>query len=1830
MKIFYTKVACLVFVLLSSYNFASAQRTAVLQIDYISANVTSGTDCDQVCAVTADNQIDWVFDLDDNGTNIDGECWNMADDDNNIVYGGNYNVYTISESAQCNWPSGNVGWAVQAFDEDCTDGCVLGEMINTVSDLACTVNISSSIPSSTGGTTGYSINTCNFSNVDFDGGWNCSGNVNVRWRWIVSGSFIYNTPSNDNICNAIVLGGTTLNPGESVNNINATNICAGRQGGEPYGEIEQTVWYRFTTPADGLLAVDIHLGEDGAGADNPAIAAYRYSGTPGCSFGSLSQVGDDTPGLGTDANSDFTLDCLWGNTTYFIQVGHNDRTLDDGSPGNFDLDISATGYAAGPDNFCNAGEMVTSGNGLLDPGESFAKNNQSNECASDETNEPETDGNDETVWYKFTTGAIVGNNVNVNINRDADIDPFVAVYVACNGTGACNSTNLSNYGLNQVAFEGFPNPVNIPTNDNPTASFVPFPNTTYYIQVDGYDCCNIVGGPEGRFDVSVSMSSTAPYPYDHFCNAYNLGTLASNGTINSPTLHTFNSSSEELCSLNEPNNDEDDETTWLKFTTSSTPGSEIEIDASANNDGSGGLDCLFGVSFAWIRVYEADGSPVLTCPFPNTTSNWFNAISEADSDGGFLDASKRYLDCPKPNTTYYIQVENQGIGCDVSSFTVQVNDNGAYGANDDLCQAYNLGTLTNQGTIQSGSGGIPSAFTTDCATKQAGEPNVDIGESNDQEGSVWFSFTTAAGGVGVKTDVDVSFVSGQGIAVAENEFLRAHLYYDPGNCNTLNDLVEFDNKEDESYYTPDNFVDGCIDNALGDLDPSTRTFGCLEPNTTYYLQVFVKSTPDIGIFDEQGVFDLVIDNSRPIAADNDDFVDATAIPSLGNSTFPSTRQYPSPTQLINENNLCAGVEGFENSVSSILELDHTVWYRFIAPASGSVQFEVVNTSASNDAEEDIEEQISVYEYTGGAVPTASDFSLLMEYDADDDGPFGEDGEITWSDQVFVTCLEPGNTYYVRIDGAYDNLTGYCPGDAMRGDFDLKLRDYDIWETNDRVCNALGITSFTDNATLTAGELATWRDCGTEVTIEMNYLSNYCADGINEIINPWDDAINQTVWYSFEAPATGMITIEAENVYNCDILNPNKRALIDIRLAVYDLLDGFVCTDMATNGASFDLKGESESGITGINCIGLGETLEIDCLEPGRTYYLVVDGKDRIGNSNGEFGEFEIDMTNTIKNILGFNVRDLYRPALNDDICDAIALGNPTGGGVDTDVNNGTYPSPPRTCNNSENTYCADASGDPSINGFTLWGTDNSVWYTFIAPSTGAVEIVVDGDVHGNSDQLSPQIAVFETSNQVTPCAGTLYDIFAGPAISTGFSTTYNSGTINCLEPGNTYFLMVDGGPYAFDLFDLDGTFEVTITEETATIFSPPNDDLCNATSINPFTSFGGGASVSIDDSNRCASREFHIPEPGTFTKDRTVWYTFVTPSNAAGSNGNGTYAIDVNVLSDLPWPFGDAMDPQIAIYESSDNTCSGTITEKYSDYDVFNIPFTESVNIQCLEPATRYWIMVDGSTLNPQGYFNIDVDEDLSPTPISTIDNVCDNANLGVLGSTLGNSLGGTTPLYNNFCTGIEPGEPNPNWLLVNNIDHTVWFSFTTPNVAQNVNVDIELYSDNSDNVDLMMALYLSSDNTCSGTMTEIKSEYDPTILFCLDGLCDETLNDMCLAPNTTYFLQVDGSFLNRQGYFGVEIINDGLVAGPANDAFCNATAMTFNGSGVARLTNQSNECATVELNEPFTDHPIVVSAKRTVWYSFTAPPSGRVTITTEDNDGALTGIDPHWALYQL
>ena len=236
-------------------------------------------------------------------------------------------------------------------------------------------------------------------------------------------------------------------------------------------------------------------------------------------------------------------------------------------------------------------------------------------------------------------------------------------------------------------------------------------------------------------------------------------------------------------------------------------------------------------------------------------------------------------------------------------------------------------------------------------------------------------------------------------------------------------------------------------------------------------------------------------------------------------------------------------------------------------------------------------------------------------------------------------------------------------------------------------------------------------------------------------------------------------------------------------------------------------------------------------------------------------------------------------------------------------------------------------------------------------------------------------------------------------------------------------------------------------------------------------------------------------------------------------------------------------------------------------------------------PGRRYWVQVDGTILNQEGYFQIRVDDNGSGyRPPYNI--ICNAEPLGVVpnGGQINNNID-----YTNLCSDTEPGEPTPNAF---SIDKTVWFTFTAPASG---NVIIDAYSDPNnigDDIDLQLALYYSSNNTCTGTFLEVDSDYDVFNY-------DEQLTVDCLEGGRTYWLQVDGSnglFGNEEGWFTLRIRDDGGTSNfPYNATFAMPITLVFHQQ---TLTNESNVCANVEPGEP----GLGSYATHTVWYQFTAP----------------------------
>jgi endoglucanase len=152
------------------------------------------------------------------------------------------------------------------------------------------------------------------------------------------------------------------------------------------------------------------------------------------------------------------------------------------------------------------------------------------------------------------------------------------------------------------------------------------------------------------------------------------------------------------------------------------------------------------------------------------------------------------------------------------------------------------------------------------------------------------------------------------------------------------------------------------------------------------------------------------------------------------------------------------------------------------------------------------------------------------------------------------------------------------------------------------------------------------------------------------------------------------------------------------------------------------------------------------------------------------------------------------------------------------------------------------------------------------------------------------------------------------------------------------------------------------------------DDVCSLFTIGSLTA--GSTIYGIQPfNNECATTETGEPVPTNFSIDNTVWLTFDTPA---------TQYSDVRLtITSIPYGASFGIDAQVAVYESSDGTCTGIFTEKGSAADPTF--FDETLELQCLTPNTTYFVQVDGSTLSPQGYFTISVEDITTPSSVCNV-----------------------------------------------------------------------------------------------------------------------------------------------------------------------------------------------------------------------------------------------------
>ncbi|MFK7934080.1 MAG: hypothetical protein AB8G22_11275, partial [Saprospiraceae bacterium] len=255
-----------------------------------------------------------------------------------------------------------------------------------------------------------------------------------------------------------------------------------------------------------------------------------------------------------------------------------------------------------------------------------------------------------------------------------------------------------------------------------------------------------------------------------------------------------------------------------------------------------------------------------------------------------------------------------------------------------------------------------------------------------------------------------------------------------------------------------------------------------------------------------------------------------------------------------------------------------------------------------------------------------------------------------------------------------------------------------------------------------------------------------------------------VWYKFTAPASGLVMISANY--------PEVGTAEDLTMTLYQL-DGACALENLTelNCITDEVP---TGGTEGLPTISTSVT-------PNETYYVLVTAR-----------------TLALQGTFCIRV-EAFEPPVNDDLCDAIPLT------IDAD--------PIVFSNLGATTTEAEQAISPFPNpgdffGFESWGfntlIDHSVWFSFVAPENGVVDVDLSGlDVVGN---YNSKIAIYEADDCNSISAMNLVTSQAAFGSATFPENPYGLFAIQfqslinelaCLTPGQQYYILVDGDASAF-------------------------------------------------------------------------------------------------------------------------------------------------------------------------------------------------------------------------------------------------------------------------------------------------------------------------------------------------------------------------------------------------------------------------------------------------
>jgi len=331
---------------------------------------------------------------------------------------------------------------------------------------------------------------------------------------------------------------------------------------------------------------------------------------------------------------------------------------------------------------------------------------------------------------------------------------------------------------------------------------------------------------------------------------------------------------------------------------------------------------------------------------------------------------------------------------------------------------------------------------------------------------------------------------------------------------------------------------------------------------------------------------------------------------------------------------------------------------------------------------------------------------------------------------------------------------------------------------------------------------------------------------------------------------------------------------------------------------------------------------------------------------------------------------------------------------------------------------------------------------------------------------------------------------------------------------------------------------------------PDNDNFATRTVI-------AGANVIATGNNVDATVEPGEPDP-SFEAAKSAWWTWTAPAN-------GGLTLTTS---------GSSFDTLLTLFTG--NVLSNLVLVAFNDEDPLGTTNVSRITVN-VTAGTAYQIAVDGS-LGATGSIVLQLALGPAATPPPN-DNFANRITLS--GTHINNETA------DNAGATREPNEPFHADALGGK---SVWWTWTAP-----ASGGVTLTTGGSV-IDTVLGVYTG--NSLANLVFVAGNDEDPLSTAGLESRV--TFN---ATSGTTYQIAVDG-YDGDEGFIRLRLDLDSAFPVPSNDNFANRIPLT--GSNIT--TNGSNVGATFEIDEPM---HLVTFGGKSVWWTWTAPSSGGVTLDT-------------------